>query len=84
MNSLFLTDLYPERQLADAAGTSPRLESVKFHVFCHSLSGNLEILPKQRETTGNFICLSSEFPDCNKTGFALFATKTRGENIFSI
>ena len=39
----------------------------KIHV--RENTGNLEILPKHRENTGNFVCSSCKFPDAKGKGY---------------
>ena len=38
-------------------------------------TGNLEILPKHRENTGNLVCSGCKFPDSKGKDVLIFATK---------
>ena len=38
-------------------------------------SGNLEILPKHRENTGNLVCSSCKFPDSKGKSYSKFAAE---------
>ena len=41
-------------------------------------TGNLEILPKHRENTGNFVCSSCKFPDAKGKGYFDICCKNFG------